>query len=322
MIHHLPKLQHTFRHKIITRGPLHFPSHRLPPKLNHLYDIFTSQLHDDSEEQSAPNDSDPIFLAVDISVCESTKTVIEIGAAYMDSRYLRDDIDVHCHHLIQSHNYVIGLPIKSGLPESKLQSAICMWKRKQRRAASQFDYNARAVVPYNRLYQLLQRIFCHEYGTEQTHACCRSKHFKILRLDNERNTLTPPAETWRPLVIVGHGIRSDMDILRRLGFALQAPVQYVDTMEIAKALRHFLRQREPKHGHSLRELCYGLGFRPTGWHVSGRDALFSMVALMKMAATMFEKDQSSKGRQTASKLLHAIKNTDPLVHWEASRKAP
>jgi DNA polymerase III epsilon subunit-like protein len=92
-----------------------------------------------------------------------------------------------------------------------------------------------------------------------------------------------------------------LDVLDQAGFVLsqKSVLQYFDTQVIAQ----YLYRTDLL---SLRDLCTVLGISREGLHVSGNDATFTLVALLKMASMLLEYSENVKSSEMAVELVKLV----------------
>jgi DNA polymerase III alpha subunit (gram-positive type) len=102
---------------------------------------------------------------------------------------------------------------------------------------------------------------------------------------------------YRPVIVIGHALHEDIAVLEQAGFMFNPNIvlHYLDTQEIARYIFQC-------HNLRLRDLCDILDIERTGLHISGNDATYTLVALLKMASLVLARPQDEVGRTMAAEL--------------------
>ncbi|KAL3428264.1 QDE-2-interacting protein [Phlyctema vagabunda] len=147
---------------------------------------------------------------------------------------------------------------------------------------------------------------------------------RCLRLPDDQS-LDP--SKLRDIIIVGHSVRSDLEILQRLGVEVRdvAPVlAIVDTHFIARSLSRN-DGFAPAKGFSLGSLLTELGcpFKKSDLHNAGNDATFTLHLLLKLSIKTSEDLDLNSGKEEALERLRTRVQFElyDCAHWEPVRKA-
>jgi DNA polymerase III epsilon subunit-like protein len=85
----------------------------------------------------------------------------------------------------------------------------------------------------------------------------------------------------RKLVLVGHGVGNDIDVLRNY-VGLDMVERYkLDTMQDTSVVHQYQFNRQ--QGASLKNVCANLGMMPQNLHNAGNDAYYTLDALFRLA---------------------------------------
>ncbi|KAI1170734.1 hypothetical protein F4777DRAFT_591732 [Nemania sp. FL0916] len=84
----------------------------------------------------------------------------------------------------------------------------------------------------------------------------------------------------RPIIIVGHDVRQDLNSLKLMGYNVWNVPQIVDEVD-TKSM--FQRMTRNKNGRGLEKVCADLGIFGQDWHNGGNDAVYTLRAMIAMA---------------------------------------
>ncbi|KAF2278769.1 uncharacterized protein EI97DRAFT_218361 [Westerdykella ornata] len=241
---------------------------------------------------------DPIFISIDTGTKDNDAAmfmknpICDIGVAYLDSRYFGSCSDTrkpreHSHPVIQTHHYLCDP--RPGLTFKRIKGRLrfgAVWPE---------------LVPRRKRQQLISQIFYHDARSDG-YACCPSKDFHLI---NPNQTRLVSASNCRPVIVVGHSLHQDLAILEQAGFTLNQNVvlHYLDTQLIAG---HLLRGGV----WSLKSMCKILDINCEGLHVSGNDATYTLVALLKMASMLLGYQDKTESQVMAFKLRALVRYAD------------
>ena len=231
--------------------------------------IFNPLSAHDTVQQSTHDDA--IFFSIDLGCAGPDNGPSEFGVSILDSRclasLLRNDKN-HTHPILSMHNYLFSRT---------------RWQ--ERRAKNGFRFGEIYRIPTSNrveLKQALTRIFRHHTSGN---TCCGLQSFlpvcaKIIS-DSETNIQSQLTNDtlYRPLVLVGHDIENDLRCLSKVDFdpnTFPPVVAVFDTQKIAYGL----------YGRTFRlsSLCWHLDIKAKRFHISGNDAAYTMLALLRLAA--------------------------------------
>ena len=208
---------------------------------------------------------DPILIAFDVGG-RSSRGFTDIGVSFLDSRLLttHDAVNGSIPSIVTYHY------LKRGRNES----------RRYRRAKRLSRFSEPWFIAQADMLSLLAHIFCYDDSTT------KSQVFSPFTLGTGSNYInTPPLSVQmvnrRPLILVGHDIQNDIQAVERTGFTINhyAPVDAIlDTQDIARELFGGTK--------TLGDLCQHLRIKAKNLHNSGNDATYTLLALLKMGATV------------------------------------
>ncbi|KAF2122507.1 hypothetical protein BDV96DRAFT_593040 [Lophiotrema nucula] len=249
----------------------------------------------------------PVIISLDISHGRKGSAFKDIRSVILDSWSLAQNSlshpTDHLYPLFWSCTYVFS--------ESE---------RRVKSAASRSNFGASGHrVPGQDRLALLRHIFIHDTKGHVNASCgCQT----IKPFDSLAQAQRIPTTRSRPLVVVGHDLRQDLASLRHADFEIEqfAPVvAYLDTQSTA------VEQLGLRNAHrvSLRFLCQQLGLSYSNMHKSGNDAMYTLLALLELAARSKnpgEEEVKDKLRELVAYAMEIKPRTIKKMREEAAAK--
>ncbi|KAJ8120177.1 hypothetical protein ONZ43_g3050 [Nemania bipapillata] len=143
---------------------------------------------------------------------------------------------------------------------------------------------------------------CHMVNSEFVHGCPEAFDFgksQILPFTNINSAVSKvigdkESEDQRPVILVGHDIKQDLDYLRQIGYKYWCVPQIVDEVDTKDM---FQRIERSLNGRGLATLCTELGISGHNYHNAGNDAVYTLQAMIAMA---IERTISGSGKDEDS----------------------
>lgn len=276
-------------------------NNNIPSVVDNLCNIFEPLFN---PTEAPVSTQDPIFISIDLGHDDSNKGPSDIGISFLYSRCFTSLLYTtteHTHPILSSHHYWISSRKR---------------KRQKRRAKKRFLFGDICKFSFSNQFELreaLVSLCCYNKHTSPPDSCCASQTFTRvpIPITDDINK-----DVYRPIIIIGHDLSNELSCLKRVGFSPVdvAPVMaYLDTQKIAYAL----------YGRIFRlgDLCRHLGFRSRRLHTSGNDAVYTLLALLRMAAIIFSSNSSDSDNISSSGRIDKIQLIISTVLENTQRRA-
>ncbi|KAK4989201.1 hypothetical protein LTR66_001197 [Elasticomyces elasticus] len=224
----------------------------------------TTQTIDPSKPCPFPFLSDVIFISIDLEAFEHAHHIVtEVGVAIFDTRSAVDlapgadamhwIAQMDCRHLrLSEHAKLVNKRYVKGCPDK-------------------FDFGESEWITHKEAAPKLSEIFrCSAPSDGRAgHTTAADSRSKVVK-----SAARPPP---RNIVLVGHGLKNDIDYLKSFRFSPYAAgniIKTLDTQRLASSKSHTV---------GLKTLLVSLGVEPVHLHNAGNDAAYTLQALILMA---------------------------------------